>query len=61
MGTSTCMSANVSVYAEARGVWGHAPPGKLGFDGVKPVTWGALVDFLKKCRPDLAEKIESHF
>ena len=29
--------------------------------GVKPVTWGKLVEVLKKCRPDLAEKIESHF
>ena len=29
--------------------------------GVKPVTWGKLVEVLKKCRLDLAEKIESHF
>ena len=29
--------------------------------GVKPVTWGTLVKVLKKCRLDLAEKIESHF
>ena len=29
--------------------------------GVKPVTWGMLVEVLKKCRPDLAEKIESNF
>ena len=29
--------------------------------GVKPVTWGTLVEVLKKCRLDLAEKIESHF
>ena len=30
--------------------------------GVKPVTWGKLVEVLKKCKLDeLAEKIESHF
>ena len=29
--------------------------------GVKPVTWSTLVEVLKKCRPDLAEKIESCF
>ena len=29
--------------------------------GVQPVTWGKLVEVLKKCRPDLAEKIESNF
>ena len=29
--------------------------------GVKPVTWSTLVEVLKKCRLDLAEKIESHF
>ena len=30
--------------------------------GVKPVTWGTLVEVLKNCRLDeLAEKIESHF
>ena len=29
--------------------------------GVKPVTWGKLVEVLKKCKLDeLAEKIESH-
>ena len=29
--------------------------------GMKPVTWGTLVEVLKNCRLDLAEKIESHF
>ena len=29
--------------------------------GVTPVTWGKLVEVLKKCRPDVAEKIKSHF
>ena len=29
--------------------------------GVTPVTWGKLVEVLKKCRLDLAEKIESRF
>ena len=29
--------------------------------GVEPVTWGKLVEVLKKCRLNLAEEIESHF
>ena len=29
--------------------------------GVKPVTWGTLVEVLKKCRLNLADEIESHF
>lgn len=29
--------------------------------GVKPVTWGKLVEVLRNCRLDLAEEIESHF
>ena len=32
------LSANVSVYAEARGVWGHAPPGK-SFSKFDAVRW----------------------
>ena len=29
--------------------------------GVKPVTWGTLVEVLKNCRLELAEEIEAHF